>query len=95
MPDSFLSDDENQQQFDTNFFGPLRLIRTVLPAMRAARAGTIVNVSSVAGQDGLPSCSLYAASKFAIEGLSESLAREVEPFGINVLIVEPGTYWLS
>jgi len=60
--------------------------------MRAKRAGTIVNVSSVAGQDGLPSCGMYAASKFALEGLTEALQREVEPYRIDVLIVEPGMF---
>lgn len=60
--------------------------------MRARGAGTIVNVSSVAGQDAQPTCGLYAASKFALEGLSESLSREVAEFGLSVLIVEPGAF---
>ncbi|GKZ38933.1 hypothetical protein AbraIFM66950_011507 [Aspergillus brasiliensis] len=60
--------------------------------MRTRGGGTIVNVSSIAGQDGLPSCGLYAASKFALEGLSESLARELAPFNISVLVVEPGAF---
>ena len=60
--------------------------------MRARGAGTIVNVSSVAGQDAQPTCGLYAASKFALEGLSESLSREVAQFGLSVLIVEPGAF---
>lgn len=85
-------DDENYLQFETNFFGPLRLIRALLPSMRTRGGGTIVNVSSIAGQDGLPSCGLYAASKFALEGLSESLARELAPFNISVLVVEPGAF---
>nr|POF15337.1 putative oxidoreductase yusz [Quercus suber] len=87
-----MTDDENALQFETNFFGPVRLIRTVLPSMRARKSGTIVNISSIAGQDGLPSCAMYAGSKFALEGFSESLSKEVEPFGLSVLLVEPGTF---
>lgn len=60
--------------------------------MRARRSGTIVNVSSIAGQDAQPSCGLYAASKFALEGLSESLSHELAPFNIAVLVVEPGAF---
>ena len=85
-------DEENSLQFETNFFGPARLIRSLLPGMRARKIGTIVNVSSIAGQDGLPSCGMYAGSKSALEGLSEALAREIEPFNISVLIVEPGMF---
>ncbi|RDW78949.1 SDR family oxidoreductase [Aspergillus mulundensis] len=87
-----ISDAEAHAQLETNFFGPLRLIRALLPTLRARGDTTIVNVSSVAGQDAQPACGLYAASKFALEGLSEALAREVEPFGISVLIVEPGAF---
>lgn len=60
--------------------------------MRQRQSGTIVNVTSIAALDGLPSCSMYAASKFAFEGFSESLARELNPFNISVLIVEPGAF---
>ncbi|KAL4986540.1 hypothetical protein BDW68DRAFT_178661 [Aspergillus falconensis] len=91
-----MTDDEAKLQLETNFFGPLRLIRAFLPTLRARGNGkgnaTIVNVSSIAGQDALPTCGLYAASKFALEGLSEALAREVAPFNISVLIVEPGAF---
>lgn len=76
----------------TNFFGPLRLIQAVLPYLRVQRSGTIINVSSVAGFEGLPTCGLYAGSKFALEGLSESLSRELVPFNIRVLIVQPGGF---
>ncbi|RAK73585.1 SDR family oxidoreductase [Aspergillus fijiensis CBS 313.89] len=78
-------------QFDTNVFGAIRVLQAVLPAMRARRAGTVVNVSSSAGVDGLPACAVYAGSKFALEGMSESLAKELAPLGIRVLLVEPGT----
>ncbi|CBF86753.1 hypothetical protein AN2393.2 [Aspergillus nidulans FGSC A4] len=89
-----MTDDEAKLQMETNFFGPFRLIRSFLPTLRSRKNGgaTIVNVSSVAGQDALPTCGLYAASKFALEGLSEALAREVAPFNISVLIVEPGAF---
>lgn len=76
----------------TNFFGPLYAIQAALPGMRARKTGTIVNMSSVAAQDPLASCALYSASKCALEGMSEALAREVAPLGIAVLIVEPGAF---
>jgi NAD(P)-dependent dehydrogenase (short-subunit alcohol dehydrogenase family) len=78
--------------FETNFFGLAALIRAVLPIMRAQKAGAIVNVSSVGGVIGNPGSAYYAATKFAVEGLSESLSKEVAPFGIKVLIVEPGPF---
>lgn len=79
-------------QMDVNVYGPFRLIRAALPGFRKRQNGTIVNVTSVAGIDGLPSSGLYAASKFALEGLSEALARETAEYNVNVLIVEPGAF---
>ena len=68
------------------------MIRAVLPGMRARRHGSIVNIASVGGIIGIPGSGYYAATKFAVEGLSESLAGEVEPLGIRVLLVEPGPF---
>jgi NAD(P)-dependent dehydrogenase (short-subunit alcohol dehydrogenase family) len=81
-----------QTQFGTNLFGVFSVTRAVLPVMRAARKGRIFNVSSLAGMRGAAFGSLYCASKFALEGFSESLAQEVAPFGILVTIVEPGPF---
>lgn len=78
--------------FETNFFGLAAMIRAVLPGMRSRRAGWIVNIASVGGLVGFAGSGYYAATKFAVVGLSESLAREVEPLGIRVLVVEPGPF---
>src|SRR5271157_5879971 len=78
--------------FDTNFFALAAMTRTVLPVMRAQRSGAIVNISSMGGFIGFPGSGYYAATKFAVEGLSEALSKEVAPFGIKVLIVEPGPF---
>ena len=81
-----------QAQFNTNVFGVMRVCRTVLPLMRRQRSGTIVNVTSIAGEISLPFQGLYSASKFAVEGLSEALHAEVRPFGIAVVLVQPGDF---
>ena len=85
-----VSIDEFKAQFETNFFGIIRLIQEVGPTMREKGSGTIVNISSYAGRIGFPVSSAYSSSKFAMEGLSESLRLEMAPFGINVIIIEPG-----
>jgi NAD(P)-dependent dehydrogenase (short-subunit alcohol dehydrogenase family) len=85
-------EEEIRAQFEVNFFGLVNVTRAVLPSMRAQRSGTIVNFSSIAGACGYPGSGVYCASKWAVEGLSESLAAELQPFGISVLIVEPGPF---
>ena len=85
-------DAELHRVFDVNFFGPLQVIQAVLPFLRAQRRGHIVNISSVAGLAPLPGSGVYAATKFALEGLSESLAQEVGPLGIRVTLVEPAAF---
>ena len=87
-----LSMDELKMQFEANFFGAARMIQAVLPGMVSRRAGRIVNISSVLGRIGTPFNGAYVASKYALEGLSESLRAEVEPLGIKVSLVEPGLF---
>ena len=84
--------EDAKAQFETNFFGALRVCQAVLPAMRANGSGCIVNMSSLAGLVGLPFAGLYSASKFAIEGLTESLRHETRQFNIRVVLVEPGDF---
>jgi NAD(P)-dependent dehydrogenase (short-subunit alcohol dehydrogenase family) len=79
-------------QLETNLFGPLNVTRAVLPVMRAQRSGLVVTVSSTAGIVGQQFCTAYAASKFALEGWSESLTPEVAPFGVRTMLVEPGFF---
>jgi NAD(P)-dependent dehydrogenase (short-subunit alcohol dehydrogenase family) len=86
------SESELRAVLDTNFFGAVAVTKAVLPVMRAQRSGAIVNISSMGGQMSFEGVGAYSASKFALEGMSEALALEVAPFGIKVLIVEPGAF---
>jgi NAD(P)-dependent dehydrogenase (short-subunit alcohol dehydrogenase family) len=82
--------EEIKQQYETNLFGVMRVTQAVLPIMRKQKSGIIVNMSSGAGRFGYPNGSAYVSTKFALEGLTESVAYEVEPFGIKIVLVEPG-----
>jgi NAD(P)-dependent dehydrogenase (short-subunit alcohol dehydrogenase family) len=82
--------DEAKAQFETNFWGCVRVVQAVLPQMREQRHGRIVLISSIAGVIGIPFQAYYSASKFALEGFAEALAYEVAPFGIQVTLVQPG-----
>jgi short-subunit dehydrogenase len=81
-----------KEQFETNFFGTVRLIKSVLPIMRKQDSGLIINISSIGGLIGLPYQSMYSASKFAIEGLTESLYKELRSSNIKIVLVEPGDF---
>lgn len=81
---------EIKQQYETNFFGLIRTTQAVLPLMRQQGSGLIVNISSGVGRFGIPTLSAYASSKFALEGLTESMSYELEPFGIRTVLIEPG-----
>lgn len=85
-------DDEVRALFEVNVFGLVNMTKAVLPAMRAKRSGAIVNISSMAGMVGFPGIGYYNATKFAVEGLSEALAKECAPLGIKVITVEPGPF---
>ncbi|OTW71666.1 short-chain dehydrogenase [Bacillus sp. AFS094611] len=84
--------EEYRKQFETNLFGAISITQLVLPYMRLQKSGKIINISSISGQVGFPGLSPYVSSKYALEGWSESLRLEVKPFGIDVALIEPGSY---
>ncbi|MFF2907274.1 SDR family oxidoreductase [Paenibacillus sp. NPDC057934] len=84
--------DDWRGQIETNLFGLIAVTKAMLPLMRGQESGTIINVGSISGLSGFPGYAPYAASKFAVEGFSESLRHEMSPFGIKVVIVEPGSF---
>jgi len=84
--------EEAREQFDVNFFGVVRVCRAVLPVLREQRSGYIVNIGSIGGLVAIPFQGLYSASKFALEGFSESLRLEVSRFGVHVVLIEPGDH---
>ncbi|KAF2395122.1 MULTISPECIES: SDR family oxidoreductase [Pseudomonas] len=87
-----LSPDQVRKQIETLLFGPMNVTRAVLPVMRQQRSGLLLNISSTAGIAGGMFCTAYAAAKFGIEGWTESLAPEIEPYGIRTMLVEPGFF---
>jgi NAD(P)-dependent dehydrogenase (short-subunit alcohol dehydrogenase family) len=87
-----VSDAELRQQFDTNFFGATAVVRAFLPQFRRQRSGHIVLTSSISGRMGFPGVSSYVASKFAVEGWAETLRLEMKPLGVQVALVEPGSF---
>jgi NAD(P)-dependent dehydrogenase (short-subunit alcohol dehydrogenase family) len=84
--------EELRRQLEVNLFGAVAMIKAVLPAMRKRRRGHIINITSMAGYVGLPGIAYYTASKFALEGISDVLAKEVAPFGVKVTAVAPGSF---
>lgn len=84
--------EEYRKQFETNLFGAISITQLALPYMREQKSGKIINISSISGQVGFPGLSPYVSSKYALEGWSESLRLEVQPFGIDVALIEPGSY---
>ena len=89
-PLEIVPEDEHRAMFEANYWGPIRMIRAVLPGMRERRRGCIVNVTSIAGRIAVPNQSPYSASKHALAAASEALAHEVAAFGIRVALIEPG-----
>lgn len=87
-----VEESQARQVFETNFFGLLSVVQSALPRLRAQGTGHIINISSIGGFAGFPGYGLYSASKFAVEGLSEALAAELQPLGMHVTIVEPGYF---
>jgi NAD(P)-dependent dehydrogenase (short-subunit alcohol dehydrogenase family) len=85
-----ISIEEIKKQFETNLFGAIRTIKEVLPTMREQKNGIIINLSSIAGVVGIPAECIYVSTKFALEGLTESISYELQPYGIKVVIIEPG-----
>lgn len=85
-----ISIEEAKNQFETNLFGAIRTIKEVLPSMREQKNGIIINISSMSGIVGIPATSVYVSTKFALEGLSESISYELQPYGIKVILIEPG-----
>jgi NAD(P)-dependent dehydrogenase (short-subunit alcohol dehydrogenase family) len=81
-----------KEAFDINYMGIIRMVQYVIPPMRRAGGGKIINIGSIAGRVGLPFQGIYSSTKFAVEGLSEALRIELKPFGIHVVIIEPGNY---
>ena len=81
-----------RQQFETNVFGVLNVLKAALPSMRANRSGSILNISSIAGWMSFPGSGVYGSSKFALEGLTESLEAELRPLGIRTILIEPGSF---
>lgn len=90
---------EIRKQFETNFFGAVRVMRAAIPFMRSQRSGKIINITSMGGRISIPLSTFYHGSKFALEGVSESLQYELEPFGIKMILIEPGAvgsnFWKS
>lgn len=87
-----IEEDELRRLFDVNVFSPWALTKACLPTMRRQRSGLVLNVSSMAGRQAMPGLGAYAGSKFALEGMTEALRHEVRPFGVRVVLVEPGPY---